>query len=316
MATLLNAAFCNTSGNTGVVGCNNEPGFIRYACFVPKGSNISSSNLASQTAFNTYVDGKLIADSRSGRWFLSPELMAEDKTEATKFADKQGFKILSQKMPYTISFELLPGNKCIHQKLYTLLDQMQDIFDVYLIDDNGLWMGVDDGSGGLNPYTIAQLTVDNWMIKKSGDVNKYTFQIQFADYREMNQNYASFLSTKLTSKRKGLTDVTLSQGATTLTTSAIYVTGLIACGGSDLGDVYGSIINSATAWKVYNAAGSAVSLTGCTYNSTTHEFAIASSSAFTSGATFTVALSAPSVLTGLGTPAYIVTETRISVTIP
>lgn len=322
--SLLNTANCGGTNNIGFKGCNNEPDFLKYIVFVPKGTTIPAASLLTQAAFNTYVDAALESDTRADRWFITP-LLGEFKnnTEAPKIKDMDGLKLLSQMMPYNWEWRLAPGNKCIHKKLKTF-HQQQSNYDCFVIDANGLWMGWEDPSdtGKMKAYTVDSIIIADWDPKVSGETNKYSIMLAFGDNKQFNDYWANFASTRSAGTLVGLTDVSLSQGVDTAgtaivnTTSYIYVRANVACGGTNMGDLFGDTLDDTTAWLVTNSSGGSVSLTGVTYNTTTKNFRLASSTAFTSAATFNVKMAAPSVLTGLDADATVITENAWQVTIP
>ena len=308
----------------GQKGCTTEPDFLRYVVFVPKGTTIPATNLLSQSAFTTYVTGKLQSATRSTRWYISP-LLGEfkDNTDAIKEKDFDGYKVLSQMMPYNWEWRLAPGSFCANKKLKTFHQQHQN-YDCFIIDANGLWIGWEDPAavGIMKALTLDSIIIFNWGPKVSGDTNKYGLKLAFADNKQLNEYLNGFTSTTSPALLDGLTDVYLYQGVDTAgsaianTTSYIYVRGMMACGGSNMGDYFGTDLAATSAWTVVNSSGTPVSLTGVTYNSTTGNFRLASSTAFTSAATFYVTLASVSTLVGLNPSATLVTETSFSVTIP
>lgn len=323
--TLLNTANCGGTSNTGVMGCNNEPGLLKYIVLVPKGTSIPAASLDTQANFNTYVDAAMVNASRSDRWFISP-LLGEFKnnTGATVFKEMDGQQIFVQHKPYNWEWRFAPGNKCLHKK-WKGFDQQQSNYDCFVVDENGLWMGWEDASnpGVMQSYSLASLTISDWGPRAGTEPNMYSVNLSFSDNRQFNLYWAQFPSTRpIASIGGGLTDVYLSQGlntagtAITNTTSYIYVRGTVACAGSLLGDLFGDVLDDTTAWSVTDTAGSAVSLTGVTYSSITKNFRLASSAAFTSAATFNVKLGAVSALIALDPAAKLITETAWSVTIP
>ena len=304
---LLNLANCSTQGNTGGTFCNSEPAYILYAFAVPKGTVIPNTAFASQSAFAAYVNSQLKADSKATRWQVTPKLVDfKDNTKEPTMENLDGYENTTQWLPYDWEFRFANGfsgaTKNVHQIWRQYINQQQNLFDFLFVDANNLWIGtqaLDSTSAqGLGSVAVSNITVNDYKPATVKTGNIYTLHLIIQNNADINQGFASFQSTTLTSKFKALTDVSIVAGTTATTTTHIYVSGMI--GGNTLGKQFGTTLAAAAAWVVIDTTdGTKVwTTTGVTYNATLDQYDITGSWS-AAGATNIgqVSLAAPSVMT-------------------
>ncbi len=316
--TILNLANCAVQGNTGPTPCNSEPGIIRYLVFVPKGTVIPHTAMASQTAFTTYVLGRLRHDNPALRWQITPKLYGfKDNTEQPKTQDQDGTKVLTQMPPYNWEYSFANGTtgatKNIHQIFRQRIHQQQNLYSVFAIDENNLWIGQATGTNVQPTLTAADLSsiiVGDWGQATTSTANSYKLMIALNDNSQLNAFFGSVASTTLASSLTGLTDVTLFAGVTSSTSTHIYVSGRI--GGASLGARYGTVLDDAlTAFVITDTTNTAKTFTisAVSYDAANDQWDITGAwSTSNTGDTVTVALAAPSVMIATPYFAPIVTE--------
>lgn len=321
--SILNLANCGTSGNNGMVGCNINPGKIAYAIAAPRGFVIPESVLVSNDTFLTYLQERFnTSDSRSGRFWLSPQLVQfEDKTGDPSMVEVDGYQYLGQEKPFHWSWKLnTPGRNFCDYKQWRSLVHMSSLYDWYFIDENGTFWNTpapdSDGATGAAGFTSSQVLVGQWKPKTADGLSEYPFSIQFLYNDELIKNLAFIQVGAFPTDKWGLIDVTLdAKNTTAWTTTTGYVKGAMGCGGTSLG-LYADILDVAGAWALYNVTDSAaVTPTAVSYNSTTDEFKF-TFSAQTSADVIRVALVAPSVLNATPYFLNLITETPVTRAIP
>lgn len=323
--TVLNLVNCGITGNLGSADCGINANLFNYALFIPKGTVIPASAMTTVDELMEYIQTQCHADTVSARYQRSPLIVnLDDKTEDAKSEDRDGRKLIFFEGPWALDYQL-SGTVCDYKTALRVLNNKQSFYDVLFFDANNVLWGTSktdaDGAQGIGGYSLFQLYVKLWKVATKDKPATYRIMFNMNSNAQYQQNLAWVDCSAAELQAPDLTpleDVTLVAGTTSPnTTSAIYVAGYLGCGGENLGDLYGTILNDATAWSVKNAAtGAAPSLTGVTYNSTLKQFVIASSTAFTSGQTFNINLAAPSVLIGLSESATLATPVSFSVTIP
>lgn len=315
MSTLLNMAACSTQGNTGGTFCNLEPVRILYIFAVPKGTVIPAANMASQSAFATYVNARLHSDSRTTRWQVTPKLVEfKDNTKEPNTEDLDGFMNTTQWLPYDWQFEFANGFSGatfnVFQVWRNYINQQQNLYDFIFVDANNLWFGTSglDGTGanGLASVALSNITVFDWKPATTKSTNKYGIRIIIQNNADLNQNWTSLQSTTQTSTFKALTDVSITAGTTAISATHIFVSGKI--GGNTLGAQFGSTLAAATAWAVFNTTTSlAIVPSAVSYNATLDQYDLTVASV-TTGNVVNVGIAVPSVITVTPFFANIVTE--------
>ena len=316
---LLNLANCSTQGNTGGTFCNIEPVYIVYAFFVPVGTVIPATALASQAAFTTYVQTtSLWANSRSSRWQRSPKLGDfKDNTKEPNLEDIDGYMATTQFLPYDWTYRCITGqsgtSKNLWQTWRAYINGQQDLFNVYFVDANNQWLGTSaldsTGAQGLGSISLTNILIYDWGQATTKTANKYMMRLMLADNTQLNQYFAGFTCTTNTANYKPLTDVAIVAGTTAISATHIYVSGTI--GGNTLGKQFGTTLAAVSAWVITDTTTGTKTFTasGVTYDTVNDQYNIAGTwSTSNTGDTVTVALATPSVMTVTPFFTAIVTE--------
>ena len=314
--TLLNLANCSTQGNTGGTYCNIEPTYIVYAFAVPVGTVIPATSLATQAAFNTYVQTtSLYANSRTIRWQRSPKLGDfKDNTKEPNMEDIDGYMSTTQFLPYDWQWRFITGQSGASKNLYSTwrayINGQQDLYEFLFVDANNQWLGTNKldstGAQGLGSIGVTNILIPDWAPATTKTANKYMMRLMLADNSQLNVSFAGFASTTQTSTFRPLTDVSIVAGTTTTTSTHIYVSGNI--GGNTLGKQFGSTLAAAAAWAVTDVTGSSTIVpSAVAYDATNDQYNL-TVAATTTGHTITVGIAVPTVITA--TPYFlpIVTE--------
>lgn len=310
----LNLTNCGTTGNLGVAQCGLDPQLFQRAILIPKGFVIPSASLTTADTVMTYIQNKLEADSRSSRFFLTTLLTnMNNKTDAPKEEERDGFKKTVFEGAWNLEF-YLNGSICDYTNMLNF-NRQQSYYDVLMVDSRNVVYGRKDALG-LGGWSLYEIYTYVWKPATVSTAAQYVLSLKFGNNADYTTNIgwfdASSSSTQV-ANMDGLVEVTLSAGTTSNTSSAIYVYAKLGCDAANMGDYYATVLNTASAWTVTSSVGVARSLTGVTYNSTTKQWAIASSAAFSNGDL--VSLKAPSVLLGIDPSANLITETTLAIAI-
>lgn len=317
--SILNVANCGISTNMGVNSCVTNPGIIRWAIAVPKGTVIPASSMTTAAVFNAYLLSLFKLDNGSARARLLPAFTMITDNTGDPVTEAQGnfeFKVADR--PYNWTFRM-NTNFCSYRNMATLFELSQDLWDFLFVDENNAVMGTlrldSTGANGLSGISMAQVTVPNWKTKTDSTNTVYTINFLIQNNQDlisgMQINDSNFTPNPAT---MGLVDVRLAAGDTASTATVLYVKGFFECGGGNIGDTYGSDIAAASAWSVVPAAGGAAIVpSGVVYNSTLKQYALTIAS--TPATALVVGLAVPSVLTATPYFKYAITETRNKVTI-
>lgn len=319
--TALNSANCGNTTNTGSNGCNLIPGVIKYAVAIPKGTVIPATALTSASTFMAYFVPKFTADTRSGRFFVSPLLTNfDDKTGDAVTENRDNYEPTVTNKPYNWGWLLNPAgnNFCDYKKWFNLVNFQQNLFDFLFIDDQGQVWGtaaIDAlGANGLGGYAMFEVFVPNWTPKTSGALAKYMFRLKFLNSTQVVQNAVFMQASAFPDNTWGLVDVTLSAGTTANTTTLLYVKGTMGCGASSLGATYGSTLAAAAAWAL-TKNGSALVPSAVAYMPATDEYKF-TVAALSSADVVTTKAAAPSVVDATPYFANIITETALTYVVP
>jgi hypothetical protein len=319
--TALNVANCGNTTNVGSNGCNLVPGIIKYAVAIPKGTVIPASNLTSAASFLTFFKSKFTADARSGRFYLSPLLTNfDDKTGDAVTESRDNFEATVQNKPYNWGWHLNPAgnNFCDYRNWFNLVNFQQGQYDFLFIDDIGQVWGTaaldSTGAQGLGGYAMFEIFVQNWTPKTASALAKYMLRLKFLNNIQIVQNAAFIAASAFPDNTWGLVGVTLAQGATTNTTTLLYLTGTMGCGASTLGSVYGATLAAAGAW-VLTKASAPLTPSAVAYDAVNDQYKF-TITALTTGDIVTFKLAAPSVVDATPYFANIISETVFTYVAP
>lgn len=319
--SILNAANCGNTTNTGSNGCNLIPGVIKYAVAIPKGTVIPASSMSTAAAFLTYFQSKFTADSRSSRFYLSPLLTNfDDKTGDAVTESRDNYEITVQDKPYNWGWTLNPtgNNFCDYINWYNLVKFNQGTFDFLFIDDAGQVWGTaatdDNDAAGLGGFAMVEVYVSNWSPKTAAALAKYMFRLKFLTNAQIVQNAKFIEAGCYPDNTWGLVGITMVAGTTTNTSTLLYANATMGCGASSLGSVYGSTLAAAGAW-VLTKNGASLTPSAVAYMSTTNEYKFTVAS-LTTGDIITIKPAAPSVVDATPYFANIIAETALTITAP
>lgn len=319
MSTILNTANCGQLANTGSATCNLIPRLVKYAVAVPKGFVIPAASITDAATFAAYFKGKFTADARSGRFFLSPLLTNFDPKGGDLVSEtRDNYEFTVQQKPYNWGWTLNPSgqNICDYKNWYAFANLTQSLYDYLLIDDNGqVWgtAGTDTtGAQGLGGFAMAESVVEGWTPQTAAALTKYMFRLKFLTNAQVIQNFAMVAGNIFPDTTYGLIGTTLAHGATANTSTHIYVTGTMGCGGQTLGSVYGSTLAAAGAWVITDN-GTPVTLSAVAYDAVNDQYNFTVGT-LTTGHVIIVKLAAPSVVNATPYFANIISETGYTYT--
>jgi len=315
--TALNAANCGNFANTGVGTCVVIPDLITYAVAVPKGTSVPVASLVDNATFNAYVNAKFIADSRATRWYLLPFISDLKDNTGDPITEKiNNFTKTVQSGRYDWTYRMPNIFPCGYQNVYNLMQEMQNYFDIYFIDDKGTWFGTNiDNSGNFYAFSMFEIFVPDYTQKVAGGNPMYYITFRLAQNEQFSKN-ALFMASQfvVSSTTQQLSSVKLIAGPGTVTATHLFVNGTLGCGGSNLGSVYGATLAATAVWKVNNAAtGAVITVSAVSYDSILNQYDLTITS--TPGASVIVAIAAPSIVTPSPYGAYVVTETPDKLTV-
>lgn len=308
----LNNQSCGNYANTGAGTCGVFPGLISYIIAIPKGFVIANSNLASNSTFNTYVNGRFTQASRNNRFWLLPFVTEMvDNTGDPVTENRNNYVRTVQSKPYNWQW-LLDGTngKCDYDRTRALIHQSQGILDFLFIDDNGMVWGApktdSNGAAGMGGFSLYQIFVHDWTPQMKDATPKYPVDVRLLDNRQftnvvfMNSGFTVNVATQT------LSDVIVIDGTTANTDTEIYVNGRMPCGTQTIGEVFNTTLEDTTAFTVNNAStGAAITVSAVAYNSILDEYELTITS--TTSTSVIVSLGAISAMVALG--AYITSET-------
>ena len=312
MASVMNLANCNSSTNLGVSECVLNREVFRWGIAVPKGTTLTTT---STSAFNAALTALFTSNSRATRAFLLPSFTAVTDNTGAAVTEAQGnFDFVVASKPYNWSYRMNTDD-CTYKNVYNLLRLKQSLYDIIFVDANGNVYGTQASATLFGGIPMAQIFTPDPTQKTDSANPMYMINFLLQNNQDVITNSAVISSNfRPTPATMGLQDVVMSAGTGTTTATVLYVKGNFACGGGNIGDVYGATLNAGAAWSVVPAAGgSAIVPSGVAYNSTTGDYALTITS--TPATALIVGLAAPSVLTATPYFVYAITETANKVTI-
>jgi len=176
-------------GNTGRIPAVNL-GIISAVVLVPAGTTIPASAMVSQAAFQTYIAGKFINDTRSSRWFAFTSLdKFTDETKKTASEDTGRYQLDVFSFPSKFSFRYMQGIGNFVEA--TKFQNCQGQYDYFFVDTSGVWWGTADttGAGGLSCYTNQQFYIPNWMPRTVSTDAQFFVNVSLANQTQINGNF-------------------------------------------------------------------------------------------------------------------------------
>jgi hypothetical protein len=184
------------SGNTGLINAFPDLGILTAVVLVPKGTIIPASAMVSTSAFETYVNGKFIADLRKNRWFAFNGLdKFTDETKKVVSEDTGIYQFDIFSFPNKFSFRMMKNAGNMGNFIEaTRFQNTQAFFDIFFIDSNGNCHGTVDqtGGGGLQAYDLQQFFVPPSMRRTVSTNNQYMVNVQLSSSYETNGGFALY----------------------------------------------------------------------------------------------------------------------------
>lgn len=315
--SILNAANCGNTTNTGVNACNLIPGRIVRAIAIPRGFVIPASQTTDAATFAAALKAYTQADTRASRFFLSPLLSEIDPQGGdTVNETRDNYELQVQQKPYNWGWKMTTSelNICDYKNWYNLVNNQAGAFEFILIDDAGQVWGrtatdADDaeGSGG---YTMIDIVVEGWKPKTGSALPEYMFRLKFLNNLQLITQFSMVAANVFPDNSWGLIGVTLTAASTASTTTHVRFSGKMGCGASTLGGVYGDTLADADAFVITDN-GTPITPASVAYNST-GDYYDATVSTLTVGHTIRVLIAPPSEITVAPFGANIISETAYS----
>ena len=124
-------------GNTGTITSFPKLGIPTAVALVPKGTVIPAASLVDQATIQAYINGKLISDTRSDRWFFFNGLdKFTDETKKTASEDTGRYQFEIYNFPNKFSFRMMKnaGNMGNYIEATTFSDAQAN-YDIFFFDD-------------------------------------------------------------------------------------------------------------------------------------------------------------------------------------
>ena len=314
-----------SGGNTGTITSFPKIGIPTAILLAPKGTVIPAASLVDQATLQAYINGKLINDTRSGRWFFFNALdKFTDETKKTASEDTGRYQFDIYSFPNKFSFRMMKnaGNMGNYIEATTFSDTQAN-YDIFILDDlGGLWnTGDETGAGGAQAFELQQFYIPNWNPRTVTSGNQFMLNIQLGSQYQFNGGFKVVQANYDSENMQGLQNAVLTDVSTTLAAVSGYTstTDIIFTvkAGQDSWDVVNNYMASLTAgcFVAYNlTTGAAATISSITKG----QIVVAGqlyywvkarlSGAPTSGNMVYISTAAPSVVTAAIPGLYIVTE--------
>lgn len=168
-----------------------DPGIIRGAIAIPKGTIITAANAA---AWDTYLRAQLIHDTKTSRWQRFPRFEEIDDQSSDKQEKEYayGTKVTIRDSVYKFQFLFIEGGFPAYQALLGMKDRQRD-FDILFFDHQMSFWGTRavtaDAEDGMKGFALSQLYVDNWKPKTGTENHMYMVAFSFADATEFTSRF-------------------------------------------------------------------------------------------------------------------------------
>lgn len=308
MANLNELSCLTTAGNTGVGSCFLDFKNIVGAILAPKGYELDLS--ANSGDVQTTLAAACLNASKALR--LYPVFDFEQTTDSSEQATVQtmntGSKHVVREGFNDWQFQYVAGGLSLHQSLRKFNGNAWDFF---FVDADNKILGV-EGSDTDHikaiPSTGGYFWATPWKVNDGSKIAEY--MLQFVFNVKYSNDLVKFVKCDfdIPSTIYGCEDVTLT-GVADETSGTYNITAKTSSVGTNLGDVVGSTLASASLWVATNSeTGAGVDITSVSYDSTNKYYQIACDTSDTdypgTGQHIKIDLAAPSVLDAAGVEGY------------
>lgn len=187
--------YVQTSSGTANLGVPTEkswdPGIIRGAVAIPKGTIITAANAA---AFTDYLQARLILDAKTDRWQRFPRFV-ELEDQSTDKQEKEynyGDKVIIRDSVYQFQFLFIEGGFPAYQAVLNMKGRERD-FDILFYDHQMSFWGTravtTDAEDGMKGFSLNQIYVDNWKPKDGSENHMYAVAFSFADATQFTNSF-------------------------------------------------------------------------------------------------------------------------------
>lgn len=256
----LNVITCVQSGagasNTGVGSCTFDPKEIIGALLVPKGLSLSNSEVVDLKETLISLANE---DDRSKRVFpIGTFVELEDGSEDEQTEEfGYGVSKVTREGTYILSFRFTNGGKCLHSKLRAF-NGAEDSYDVIFVDRQQALLGTmveKDGEPALGGYALEELYVPKMTFSDGSASTGYWIRFTLADVAEVNDRFGFVLPApqdvfNVIRTVRGMIDIVLRAGTTSLSTGEVTVTALANCGSTNIAELFGQELNDTSLWIV------------------------------------------------------------------
>lgn len=273
--SLLNSLNCIAdAGNTGVGSCSLDFKKIVGAILTPKGYTIPSSALADSAALLAQLQADTEAVNKASRIYpIMGFVNAEDNsTGLQKQTFSYGVEAPVRDGINNWGFQFVKGGLSLLQKLR--LFNKSTAYDFLFVDDENKILGTASSDGtGLKAIPSMYFWARQWKANTGQAISEYT--CEFAFLPKYINEYVAFVSAgfDIATNVVGLQDVAVT-GVADSTSGSYDLTAI--SNGTNLGDLYATELADAGVWTAANfQTGSAIPITGVTYDSTNKYFIVA-----------------------------------------
>lgn len=264
MSDILNLANCASPDsvfNVGVAPCDLAKKKMKGVIFADSGTSFAGSEIASVAAFIQAVKDKTTA-ARGGRVYPVWDILNfEDNT-----GDPSTGGIGNLTTATIIVQDAIPsfrfgynGREARHRRMAAMVGASLDVF---FVDEQYAVYGTDDGNGGVKGFSVLQAYADTSKFIVADAINQYSFRITLGSIAEYRDTSLYVVANVGLLAALGLVNVTLKEASLVSNVASFYI---IADGGTDLGSLYGAIIDGETFTARRLDTNAAVTITSVAY---------------------------------------------------
>lgn len=291
----------------GIGNCIRDPKKIKYLGIGKPGKSYTAAQLLDA---RTTLQEDAVSDDPEDRIYIIPVMVEEDQSaDVERFTYPDGSTTVTRDPIYRVRFRIAKGAQCILNLLLSKFSQKE--WAVLAFDSGNTMHGKrvtnDNGSvTAIQFMPLSEVYVLPRVLATESDPSGYFFELQWQDYRDMNQEASyvdlSFSMSEIEQLQLGaLSEGTWVSGAA----GTVNIGATAGCGGQNLASVYGAALADTDNFVATNFATGAVititAITVVTINGQAQllfDFDSADSDYPTAGGKILVEGAAPSVIEG------------------
>jgi len=308
MADIINLANCASPDsifNVGVPPCDLAKKKIKGVIFADKGVTFSGADVASVAAFIDAVKTKTTAARGSRVYPIWDLINFEDNTgdpSTGSIGNLTTATIVTSDAVPTFSFGY-NGSEARHKTMALMAGASLDVF---FVDEGFTVYGTQDADGVFGGFSILQAYADTSKFIVADGVNQYRFRITLGSITEYREQSRYVVTNSGILAAVGLINIYLRLA---LSATNVHEIETIAEGGTNLFDVYPTILDDVTSWTAKRLdTGAAVTLTSAAQDAPNKRFEVTVDStewtALPSGTKVQINLTTAAALAAAGVKPY------------